>query len=166
VQETITTVQNLYKKLFPDSPFEYFFADQEFDNLYRNDRRFARLFGLFAGLAILIACLGLFGLASFTAQQRTKEIGVRKVLGASVQNVVILLAKDFLLLVLVGFIIAAPVAYFSMQRWLENFAYRIEVSAWILVVSGLCSLLIALLTVSYQSIRAATADPVKSLRYQ
>ena len=166
VQETITSIQDLYTQLFPDSPFEYFFADQEFDKLYRNDRRFARLFGLFAGLAVLIACLGLFGLASFTAQQRTKEVGVRKVLGASVQNVVVLLSKEFLLLVLVGFIIAAPLAYIGMQRWLETFAYRIEVSAWVFVISGLAALLIALLTVGYQSIKAATADPVKSLRYE
>ena len=165
-QETVTAVQDLYKHLFPDSPFEYFFADQEFEKLYRNDQRFARLFGLFAGLAILIACLGLFGLASYTAQQRTKEIGVRKVLGASVHNVVVLLAKEFLLLVFVGFIIAAPLAYLGMQRWLENFAYRIEISAWVFVMSGLSALLIALLTVGYQSIKAATADPVASLRYE
>ncbi len=113
-----------------------------------------------------MACLGLFGLASYTAEQRTKEIGVRKVLGATVPSIVGLLSKDFALLVALAFVAAAPVAYFAMGRWLDDFAYRIEISWWIFLMAGLFALLIALLTVSYQSIKAALADPVKSLRYE
>ena len=140
--------------------------DEAFDQQYRDDQRFATLFGVFAGLAIVIACLGLFGLASFTAAQRTKEIGVRKVLGASVPSIVGLLSKDFLKLVGIAFIIAAPLAYVAMRQWLEGFAYRIEVGPGIFLFTGGVVLLIALVTVSYQAIKAATADPVESLRYE
>lgn len=144
----------------------YAFADEQFDLQYRNDERFGTLFGLFAALAIFIACLGLFGLAAFTAQKRTKEIGVRKVLGASVGGLVALLSKDFLGLVLAAFVIAAPEAYYVMNRWLEDFAYHIDMSWPIFLLAGLTALGIALLTVSYQSIKAALANPVKSLRYE
>lgn len=139
---------------------------QNFDALYRSEDRFAALFGTFAALAIFVACLGLFGLAAFSAQQRTKEIGVRKVMGATVGSVTGLLSKEFLKLVLIGFVLAVPAAYFAMSRWLEGFAYRIELGWDIFLLAGLITLLIALATVSYQAVKAAMADPVKSLRYE
>ena len=163
---TLAAIEETYKRLFPDDPFRYAFADEQFDQQYRSDERFARLFGLFAGLAILIACLGLFGLAAFTAQRRTKEVGVRKVLGASVPGLVALLSADFLKLIAFAFVLAAPVAYFAMRRWLESFAYRIEIGPGVFVLTGALVLLIALMTVSYQAIKAATTDPVRSLRYE
>jgi putative ABC transport system permease protein len=164
--QTIAAIERIYTTLFPGNPFRYAFANEQFDQQYRNDQRFATLFSIFAGLAIFIACLGLFGLAAFTAQQRTKEIGVRKVLGASVGSIVRLLSSDFMKLVLIAFVLAAPLAYFGMQRWLEGFAYRIDIGPGVFIVTGFLVLLIALLTVSYQSIKAALADPVKSLRYE
>ena len=164
--QTIATVESVYKALFPDNPFNYYFADAAFDQQYKADRRFATLFGAFAGIAVLIACLGLFGLASFTATQRTKEIGVRKVLGASVASLVALLAKDFVILIGIAFLIATPVAYFYMKDWLADFAYRIELGPGVFLLVGILVLVIALLTVSYQTIRAARANPVMSLRYE
>ena len=164
--QTIADVERIYKTLFPGNPFSYSFVDEAFDEQYRNDQRFATLFTVFAVLAIAIACLGLFGLASFTAQQRTKEIGVRKVLGASVLGLVALFSKDFLKLVAVAVVIASPLAYFTMQRWLDDFAYRIEISWGIFLIAGLTALGVAILTVSYQAIKAALSNPVKSLRYE
>jgi putative ABC transport system permease protein len=163
---TIAAIEAIYGGLFPADPFRYAFVDERFEQQYRNDQRFARLFSIFAGLAITIACLGLFGLASFTAQQRTKEIGVRKVLGASVSGIVALLSRDFLALVGVGFLVAAPPAYFIMRRWLENFAYRVDIGPAVFVSVGAVVLVIAVLAVSYQSVKAAIADPVESLRYE
>ena len=161
---TIADVQKVYERLFPGNVFNYAFADDAFDQQYRNDQRFANLFSISAGMAIFIACLGLFGLVAFTAQQRTKEIGMRKVLGATVASIVGLLSKDFLKLVLVGFLLAVPVAWYMMDQWLKNFAYRIEISAGTFVVSGIVALFIALATVSWQSVQAALANPVNSLR--
>jgi putative ABC transport system permease protein len=161
---TIARVQEIYESLFPGNVFGYAFADEIFDRQYRNDQRFATLFTISAGMAIFIACLGLFGLAAFTAQQRTKEIGMRKVLGATVTNIVGLLSKDFLKLVLIGFFVAVPIALYTMNHWLENFAYRIEIGAGIFLLAGVVAILIALATVSWQSIRAALANPVDSLR--
>jgi putative ABC transport system permease protein len=163
---TIARIEQLYGTVFPGKPFAYFFADQEFDRLYQNDHRFAGLFGVFAGLAMVTACLGLFGLAAYAAGQRTKEIGVRKVLGASPSSIVALLSKDFARLVLVAFVVAAPIAYLAMQRWLDGFAYRIQLGPGPFLLTGAVVLAIALLTVSYQAIRAALIDPVKSLRYE
>jgi len=162
---TIAAVEKVYESILPGNPFHYHFADAAFDEQYRADRRFATLFAGFAGIAIIIACLGLFGLVAFTAAQRTTEIGVRKVLGASVGSIVALLSGDFLKLVGLAFLIATPLAYFGMQRWLEGFAYRIELGPRVFLLTGTLVLLVALLTVSYQSIRAALADPVKSLHY-
>ena len=147
-------------------PFEFSFLTDELNQLYEQEQRTAKVFGAFAMLAVLIACLGLLGLAAFTAARRTKEIGIRKVLGASVPNIVALLTKDFLLLVAVAFVIAAPMAYLAVQRWLEDFAYRIDVPWTVFVGTGLAVLAVALLTVSYQAIRTALADPVKSVRYE
>src|SRR5690606_12610376 len=139
--------------------FEYFFLDDDFERQYQAEQRLTKIFGTFSFLAILIACLGLFGLASFMTAQRTKEIGVRKVLGASVPGVVGLLARDFVKLVFASVLVAAPIAYFGMDRWLEDFPYHISIPWWIFLVTGVLALLIALLTVSYQSIKAALADP-------
>jgi putative ABC transport system permease protein len=164
--QTIAAFEELYKRRFPGNPFRYGFADEQFDQQYRSDERFAALFSLFAGLAMAIACLGLFGLASFTAQRRTKEIGVRKVLGASVGGIVALLSKDFLKLVGVAFGVGAPVAYVAVEQWLTDYPNRIELGPGMFLMAGTATLLIALLTVGYQSIKAALADPVKSLRYE
>ncbi len=160
----IGNVQAIYDRLFPGNVFHYAFVDEVFDQQYRNDQRFARLFNVFAGLAIFIACLGLFGLAAFTAQQRTKEIGIRKVLGASVSNIITMLSRDFLQLVIFSLIIATPIAWFTMHKWLQDFAYRIDLDWWIFALAGILALLIALFTVSVQAIKAALANPVDSLR--
>lgn len=164
LSSAIADVQEVYHQLFPGNVFSYAFADQAFDQQYRNDQRFATLFSISAGMAIFIACLGLFGLAAFTAQQRTKEIGMRKVLGATVANIVALLSKDFLKLVIVGFLVAVPIAWYMMNQWLENFAYKIEIGAGIFLLAGLVAILIAVATVSWQSLKAAWANPVDSLR--
>jgi putative ABC transport system permease protein len=164
--QTIAAIERIYKTLFPGNPFSYNFVDEKFDEQYRNDQRFAALFSVFAGLAILIACLGLFGLASFSARQRTKEIGIRKVLGASVSGIVALLSKEFVKLILLANLIAWPIAYFTMNKWLQDFAYRIEIGWWVFALAGGMALLIALLTVSTQAIKAALANPVEALRYE
>ena len=164
LSQTLSSIEEVYKQLFPGNPFLYVFADETFAAQYRNDQRFARLFSVFAALAIFIACLGLFGLVTFTARQRTKEIGIRKVLGATVANIVSLLSKDFLKLVMIGFLVAVPIAWYTMHQWLEDFAYRIEIGAGVFLLAGLAALVIALATVSWQSIKAAIANPVNSLR--
>ena len=153
-------------RLVPGQLFRYSFVGDDFDLLYRNEDKLRDVFGYFAAIAIFIACLGLFGLAAFTAGQRTKEIGVRKALGATVPGIVLLLSKEFTKLVALAFVVAAPPAYFFMNRWLQDFAYRIEISWPIFLMAGLAALGVALLTVSYQAVRAALADPVKSLRYE
>ena len=163
--ETLTRLQATWDG-FTEQPFTYTFLDDQIDALYRTDRQWGRVLGAASLLAIFVACLGLFGLAAFTAEQRTKEIGIRKVLGASVPGLVGLLSKEFLRLVGVAFVLATPVAYLSMSRWLDTFAYRIEISWWIFLISGLAALGVAFLTVSYQAVRAALADPVKALRYE
>jgi putative ABC transport system permease protein len=162
--EAIKKVQARYTEIFPGNVFNYAFADQTFDQQYKDDQRFAKLFSIAAAMAIFIACLGLFGLVAFTAQQRTKEIGMRKVLGASVSSIVGLLSKDFLKLVLIGFIVAVPATWYIMNQWLENFAYRTTIGYGIFLLSGVVSMLIALLTVSWQSFKSAAANPVNSLR--
>jgi putative ABC transport system permease protein len=161
---TIASVENKWKTLVPNRPFSYFFMDEFFDKQYRGEERFGKLFLNFAVLAIFISCLGLLGLASYSTMQRTKEIGIRKVIGSSVSGIVNLLSKDFLKLVLISFFIAAPVSWYFMHRWLQDFAYRTSISWWIFVIAGISALLIALLTISVQAIRAAVANPVKSLR--
>ena len=162
--ETIAEVKKAWDRTFPESPFDYFFLDERFNAQYRTDRQFGRVFGLFAGLAVLVACLGLFGLSLFTTAQRTKEIGVRKVLGASVSSVLLLLSKDFLKLILLANLIAWPLAYWGIRQWLQNYAFRIDISPWLFVLPTLLVLLIALLTVSGQTWRAARQNPVKALR--
>jgi putative ABC transport system permease protein len=162
--QAIAAAEKLWKRYNPDHPFEYNFMSEAFDRLYKSEQRTGKLFNIFAGIAIVISCLGLFGLATFTAEQRTKEIGVRKVLGASVTNITALLSRDFVKLVVVGNLVAWPIAWYLMHKWLENFAYQINISLWVFLVAGILALLIALLTVSYQSIKAAMSNPIKSLR--
>jgi predicted permease len=161
---TVSSVEGVLRKFNPAYPFEYRFLDDELEKSFKSEQQLGRLAAWFAGLAVLISCLGLFGLAMFTAEQRRKEIGVRKVLGASVSGVVMLLAKEFLKLVLVAFLIAVPVAWYVAGQWLQSFAFRINVTWWVFALTGTIALLIALLTVSFQSLRAALANPVKSLR--
>jgi len=162
--QAIVAAERLSKRDNPDGLFEYKFLNETYDRMYRAEQRTGQLFQFFAGIAILVCCLGLFGLAAFTAEQRTKEIGVRKVLGASVSSIVTLLSKDFLKLVLIAIVIASPVAWWAMNRWLQDFAYKIDIEWWVFVMAGLLAVGIALLTVSFQSIRAALMNPVKSLR--
>ena len=164
--ETLATIETIWERFAPQEPFVYAFLDETFAQLYEAERRTSRLITLFAGLAILIACFGLFGLAAYMAEQRTKEIGIRKVFGATVSGIVVLLSKDFAKLVVVSIVLAAPLAYLTMQQWLETFAYRVAMSWWIFLLAGSLALVIAFLTVSYQAIRAALADPVKALRYE
>ena len=164
--KTLQDLRGIWVQFVPEHPFEYTFLDEQFAELYRTEQRLGQLFGVFSLLAVLIACLGLFGLATYVAEQRTKEVGIRKVLGASVPSIVALLSKNFLTLVALAFILALPVAYFAMQRWLDDFAYRVDISWRIFLMAGLAALGVALATVSYQAIKAALADPVKSLRYE
>lgn len=164
--ETMNFLQEKYAEVFPNNPFDYFFLDSFFNRQYKNERQFGNVFGFFSLLAILVASLGLFGLASFTAAQRTKEIGIRKVLGSSVTRIFILLSKDFLWLVLIANVIAIPLVWLVMERWLNTFAFHIDISIWIFMVAIIITTLVALFTVSYQSIKAALVNPVKSLRYE
>ncbi len=164
MQEKIATLEKLYKQSFAGNPFEYFFVDEVYNRKYTTEQQYGNIFSTAAIWAIFIACLGLFGLATFTVESRVKEIGVRKVLGASVQSIVSLLSKDFLLLVFIAFVIATPLAWYAMHQWLQDFASRITIGWWVFVLAGGIALMIALLTVSFQAIKAAIANPVKSLR--
>lgn len=166
LNDTLASVRSQWKALWPGNPFEYFFLDTDFDQQYRADEQIGNIFGIFTFLGLFIACLGLLGLASFTAESRTKEIGIRKVLGASVGGIVLMLSKQFNKWVLLANGIAWPIAYYFMHRWLKNFAYRIDLGVWIFLLSGIFVLLIVILTVCYQSIRAAVVNPVDSLRYE
>lgn len=156
--------QTLWQRVLPDIPFEYSFLDQDFAKLYESEQTLARIISAFTLIAILVSCLGLFGLSTFTAEQRNKEIGIRKVLGSSVAGIVGLLSRDFLLLVAIAILVAVPLAWWGMHRWLENFAYHIPLTWWIFGLAGMIAIVIAGITVSFQSIRAALANPVKSLR--
>ena len=168
IAQTMASLEQTWNKILPNYAFEYTFLDEDFAGLYKADTLVGTLLGYFALLTIFIACLGLFGLASFTAEQRTKEIGVRKTLGASVPGIVLLLSKEFTRLVVVAFVVAAPVALWAMSQWLGGFAYRMELvqSWWIVAAAGLSALLIAWLTVGYQSVKAALTNPVEALRYE
>ena len=161
-------MKKAYIQVYPDNDqvFNPVFFDETFTNFYKKEQQFAQILNTATGIAIFISCMGLFGLVAFTTQRRTKEIGIRKVLGASVTQIVNLLSKDFLKLVILGIVIASPVAYWAMNKWLQDFAYKVEISWWIFALAGLVAIAIALLTVSYQSIRAAMANPVKSLRME
>lgn len=164
VKGTVAAIESKWKSIMPNRPFSYYFMDEFFDRQYRSEERFEKLFFNFAILAIFISCLGLLGLASYSTMQRTKEIGVRKVMGASVGSIVGLLSQDFLKLVLIAFVVASPIAYYGMYKWLQNFAYRTDIHWWIFLIAAFLSTAIAFVTVSFQSIRAALTNPVKSLR--
>ncbi|HUI29628.1 MAG TPA: ABC transporter permease [Candidatus Acidoferrales bacterium] len=166
IGETIGMVEQIYHKQYPEHQFTVHFFDEEIDKLYQSEGRMENIFGYFSILAIFIACLGLFGLVSFVSENKTKEMGIRKVLGASVANVVSTLTKDFVIWALLANTIAWPIAYFAMNKWLQGFAYRIDESLWAFILAGGLTLLIVLITVGYQAIKAATANPVESLRYE
>ena len=164
LENTLASIESTYKKVMPNAAFEAVFLDQHLANLYVSEQKMANVVSVFAFLAIFIACLGLFGLATFTAEARTKEIGVRKVLGASVNNIITLLSVDFIKLVGIAIIIACPVAFYFMNRWLQNFAYRVDMEWWVFALAGLAAVAIAMLTVGYQALKAALMNPVKSLK--
>lgn len=162
--ESLEKIGAVFKKYNPAVPFEYKFVDDEYAGKFGQEERISKLASFFAILAVFISCLGLFGLASFVAEQRTKEIGVRKVLGASVSSLWQLLSKDFVLLVLISLVIASPITYYLLSEWLENYSYRTDIPWWVFAVTGAGALVITLLTVSFQAIKAALINPVKSLR--
>jgi ABC-type antimicrobial peptide transport system permease subunit len=164
VNQTLASIAAVTKKYSPEYPFEYSFLDSDYGKEYKTESVLGKLSFGFTLVAVIICCLGLFGLATFAAEQRIKEIGVRKVLGATVPDIVVLLAKDFAGLVVIAIILAIPIAYYFLNKWLQDFAYRIDISWWIFVVAGMSALMIALLTVSFQGVKAAIANPVKSLR--
>jgi ABC-type antimicrobial peptide transport system permease subunit len=164
MSQALPKLEAVFKKLVPAAPFDYKFVDEDYALKFAVEERISKLAGFFAVFAIFISCLGLFGLASFIAEQRTKEIGVRKILGASVYNVWQLLSKDFVLLVLIAICIATPVAFFFMSNWLQDYQYRANLSWWIFAAAAAAALFITLATVSYQAIKAAVANPVASLR--
>ena len=166
IAATMQSIERVWKEVAPGRAFEYKFLDDEFDALYRSDRETGYVISIFSVLAVLIACLGLLGLASYSAEQRTKEIGIRKSLGANVGQIFVLMTSELTRLVLISVVIAVPFAWFTMSSWLENFAYRIDLSWWIFGLAGLTALVLAIITVAYQSIRAALADPIVSLRYE
>lgn len=162
--EALDKIGSVFKTYNPAQPFEYHFVDQDYAKKFDNEQRIGTLATSFASLAIFISCLGLFGMASFMAEQRIKEIGVRKVLGASVFNLWGMLSKDFVLLVLIALLFASPVAWYSMHKWLQNYDYHADIAWWIFILTGAGAMIITLLTVSYQSVKAALANPVKSLK--
>lgn len=164
IPDALTQIKNKWKAMAPSQPFDYSFMDEDFNKLYTTEQRTGHIFITFAVLAILIACLGLFGLVTYAAEQRTREVGIRKVLGASVSSIAGMLSTDFLKLVIISAGIAFPLAWWTMNKWLQGFAYRVNISWWVFIIAGILALFIALITVSFQSIKAAIANPVKSLR--
>jgi putative ABC transport system permease protein len=160
----LANIESVFKKYDPGVPFQYSFVDQDYAAKFYEEVRIAKLTTFFAILALMISCLGLFGVASFIAEQRTKEIGVRKVLGATIMNVWAMLSKEFVILICIAFLIAAPLSYYFLNGWLEKYTYRTEISWWIFIATGFGSLLITLLTVSFQAIKAGLMNPIKSLR--
>lgn len=161
---TLNSLERIWGEIYPLYPFEYRFFDESFARLFENDRQFSSLITNFTWLAILIACLGLFGLAAFTGDQKTKEIGVRKILGANVSNIMYMLSKDFAVLVILASLLAIPIAYYIMNMWLEDFVYRTELNPLIFIGSAFAALFIAILTISFHTFRAANLNPVDTLR--
>ncbi len=164
LKQTLAAIQPIFDKYNPGSPFEYSFVDEEFGKKFSTENQVATLASIFAGLAIFISCLGLFGLAAFMAERRIKEVGIRKVLGASIMNLWLLLSKEFVWLVLIACVIASPLSLWLMSDWLQKYDYRINISGWVFAIAGLLAVAITLLTVSFQAIKAALTNPVKSLR--
>jgi putative ABC transport system permease protein len=164
IPDVLKQVENKWKAMAPGMPYSYRFLDDAFNEMYSSEQRIGKIILIFSTLAILIACLGLFGLSTFIAEQRTKEIGIRKVLGSSVGSIVQLLSKDFIRLVAIAFVFAAPLAWWAMTKWLQDFANRTTISWWIFLLAGVLAFVIAIATVSFQAIKAALMNPVKSLR--
>ena len=164
LQQTISHLESSWKTLVPYRPFEFHFLDEDYNKLYSSERRLGTIMDLFAGIAIVLACLGLFGLSAYTVQQRFKEIGIRKVLGGSVSNIVVTLSRDFILLTGIAIFIAIPAAWWASAKWLQSFSYRTSVTWNVFVIAALATILLAIITVSFQAIKAAMANPVKSLR--
>jgi putative ABC transport system permease protein len=161
---TVEAVQKIWTKNYPADPFNYFFLDEYFNRQYKADQDFGKVFFVFSFLAIVIACFGLLGLSAYNVIQRAKEISVRKILGASTQNLFYILSKDFLALIVVALVVAIPVCWLIMHNWLQNYAYRINISWWVFAIAGLAALCIALMAISFQSFKAVLANPVKNLR--
>ena len=166
ISETVSKLREKWESLFPDQPYNYAFLDESFDNLYKSEEQMNKIFTSFSFIAIIISCLGLFGLAAYMTEKRTKEVGIRKVMGASVSGILILLSKEFTRWVLIANIIAWPVAYYLMNKWLQSFVYHVDINVGIFVLSGLIALFIAWITVSYQSFKMALSNPGDSLRYE
>ena len=164
MQSTLDRLEMLWKERVPDRPFNYYFLDDNYNKLYFDEQRTSLLFSVAAGLAILLACLGLFGLTAFTTVQRTKEIGIRRVLGANISSITFLIAKNFLQLIAIAIFIAIPLAWWAGNKWLQNFAFRTPVQVYVFILTALVTVLIALCTVGYHSIKVALTNPVKSLR--
>jgi putative ABC transport system permease protein len=162
--EVIQYIEKTWKSTIPNVPLQYEFVDESLARQYGNEKKMEGIFYGFSGLSLLIACLGLFGLSIFVVERKVKEIGVRKVLGASVPGIVGLLSKDFLKLILIAFLIATPLSWIFMNNWLQDFAYRININWWVFAAAGIIAMLIALITVSFKAIKAAVANPVNSLR--
>jgi putative ABC transport system permease protein len=166
IRKTLAFLEDKWKEFVPDRPFEYAFLDEELDMLYKAEWRTGQLMTAFSILSVIIACLGLFGLVSFSAEQKTKEIGIRKVLGASSSRIVFSYSKEFTKWVILANAIAWPIAYYMMSKWLENFAYRTNIEIWTFLLAAVLALLIALITITFQVVRAAMANPIDSLRYE
>ena len=166
ISSTLKFLESKWKERIKDRPFEYTFFEDKINNFYKKENQMAKLLGTFSTLAIIIACLGLFGLITFITERRTKEISIRKVLGSGVSEIIYLLIKEFVRWIIIANVVAIPVAYILMNKWLQNYAYRINISWWIFALSGGIALIIALATVSIQVMKAATANPVESLRYE
>ncbi|HEV9035511.1 MAG TPA: FtsX-like permease family protein, partial [Puia sp.] len=164
LNNTIAAIQKKWTSYAGERPFRYSFLDETFANLYKSDQRFNQVILYLTILAITIGCLGLFGLTAFTVERRTREIGIRKVVGASAGSIVVLLSKDFIRLVMLAILIAVPIAWYAMDKWLQNFAYRVHISWWIFLLAGALAVLIALVTISFQAVRAALTNPVRALR--
>jgi putative ABC transport system permease protein len=166
ISQTLGKIEELWQEFLPREPFDYFFMDTHFESLHQSESRTAKLLAIFSVLALFIASLGLFGLSSFITEQRTKEIGVRKVMGSTVSNILLLLSRQFTKWVLIANLVAWPVAFYFMDNWLQNFAYRIDISPNVFILTGVVSILLALLTIGYQTIKAASTNPARSLRYE
>ena len=164
IATSMQSVKKIWEQTFPNYVYEYRFLDDKIDNFYKQENQLSQLYKIFAGIAIFLSCIGLYGLASFMAVQRIKEVGIRKVLGASAGSIVYLFSKEFVILITIGFAIAAPLAWYFMHQWLQDYVYRINISWWVFAVAGLIAIIIALVSISFQAIKAAIANPVKSLR--
>jgi ABC-type antimicrobial peptide transport system permease subunit len=164
IASTMQSIKKIWEQTFPNYVYEYRFLDDKIASFYKQESQLSDLYKIFAVIAILLSCLGLYGLASFMAVQRIKEVGIRKVLGATASSIVYLFSKEFILLITIAFVIAAPIAWYFMNNWLQDYVYRINISWWLFAAGGLIAIIIALATISFQAIKAAIANPVKSIR--